>query len=191
MKKYGSAGSRKKGNGAMKLQRRTYLINRPFQFGHMANLLLLQVLGVAVSGGVVAWISLFVLNRRLVCGLDTAFVIKIGIILAFMVVGVIFWAVRSSHAIAGPIWKTGKIMRLAAAGELPAQSVGFRRGDAFKELETDLNLLLDSIRADREKLDGLQKNIRALSSSLAVEALTAGKCREALEDMLEGRRIGT
>jgi methyl-accepting chemotaxis protein len=165
----------------MKIRRRNYFINKTFQFGHMANMLLIQLLGVAVSGGVMAWIGLFVLNRRLVGDLDAAFIIRIGIILAFLVGGVIFWAVKSSHAIAGPIYKCGRIMREAAAGELPPGKVYFRKRDEFKGLAEDLNRLLDAVRADRHTLDEMRREIRALSDSLAAGALTAAECREALE----------
>lgn len=167
----------------MKPKRRNYLINKPFQFGHVGNLLLLQALGVAVSGALIAWITLIVLNRRLVSGLDATFLMEIGIILLVLAAGVALWAVKSSHAIAGPVWKAGKIMRLAAAGELPERPVGFRRGDAFKELATDLNLLLDSMRADRAKLDALPRELRALADSLSAGAITRGECREALAEM--------
>ena len=139
-----------------KIRRRRYLVDRPLQFGYAANMILLQLVVAAVTAAVTAWIVLFVLNDRLTGQLDAGFFFKVAVILIFMAAGVAIWAVRSSHAVAGPIFKTRRLLHAAAAGGLPDQPVVFRRGDAFKELAPDLNSLFQAIRHRQQRLDGLK-----------------------------------
>lgn len=169
----------------MKSKRRHYLINKPFQFGYTANVLLLQLFGFIASAGVVSWIILIALNGRLTCSLDRMFLIQFGIIVAVVAAGVVCWTIRYSHAIAGPVFKCRRIMLDAAAGKLPEYPVVFRKRDAFKELAEDLNCLLDAVRADREKLDGLSRDLGVLEVLIESGEMGLAECREALRGMRE------
>jgi hypothetical protein len=61
----------------------------------------------------------------------------------------VIWTVLRTHAVAGPIFKTRKILQAAARGEFPAAPVRFRRGDAFQGLADDLNDCLAVMRLRR------------------------------------------
>ena len=155
----------------MKKIRRKYLVDRPLQFGYAANMILLQLVVAAVTAAVTVWIGLFVLNDRLTGQLDTGFFVKLAVILVFMAIGVLIWAVRSSHAIAGPIFKTQRLLRAAAAGNPPHQPVAFRRHDAFKELATDLGRLFLAMRCRQQRLDVLSRDLGTLKQIAANDEL--------------------
>jgi hypothetical protein len=80
------------------------------------------------------------------------------IIFLFITAGIMLWTVMRSHAMAGPIYKTRKILQAAAEGQFPDRPVQFRRGDAFKGLAADLNRCLETMQADRERLERLAES---------------------------------
>ena len=155
-----------------KIRRRRYVVDRPLQFGYAANMILLQLVVAAVTAGVTAWIGLFVLNERLTCQVGTGFFVRLGVILVFMAAGVVVWALRSSHAIAGPIFKARRLLHAAAAGRLPDRPVAFRRGDAVKGLALDLNRLFRAMRLRQQRLDALSRDIGTLKRIAANDDLT-------------------
>lgn len=135
-----------------RFRRRNYFINKPFQLAFAGNMLLIAAVGMAATALAVSWIFIYVLDDHLCATcLDNHYLLKIGIILVCMAVGIFIWTVIRTHAIVGPIDKTRKILREAAEGRFPNQPVAFRRGDAFQDLAEDLNRCLDVMRKERER----------------------------------------
>ena len=83
-----------------KIRRRQYLVDRPLQIGYAANMILLQLVVAVVTTGVVAWIVLFVLDRRLTGQMETGFLVKLAVIALFMAAGVGIWG-RAIHPCRG------------------------------------------------------------------------------------------
>lgn len=126
--------------------RRSALINKRFQFGTAGILAVIQLLTFVTAFLAASWLYLFVLDRRMVCDHNTAFLGHLGVAGALAIAVLIAWCIRRTHAIAGPIYKTRQLMRAAAGGELPALPVRFRKGDCFKELADDLNACLETMK---------------------------------------------
>jgi hypothetical protein len=141
-----------------RFKRRNYFINKPFQLAFAGNMLVITFLACAFTALYVSWMFVYVLDDRLLVGgvLNGAYLLKVGLMLAGLVAGVVIWTILRTHAIAGPIYKTRLILRDAAEGRFPQQPVGFRRGDAFKDLADDLNRCLNIMQRDRERLDRLR-----------------------------------
>lgn len=144
--------------GAKRVKRRNYFINKPFQLAFAGNMLVITFVASVVTALFVSWMFVYVLDDRLLVGgvLNGYYLLKIGLMLAGLVVGVAIWTILRTHAIAGPIHKTRQILRDAAEGRFPQQPVVFRKRDAFKGLADDLNRCLDSMKRDRERLEYLR-----------------------------------
>jgi hypothetical protein len=169
----------------MKPLRRQYLINKPFQLGYTAYMLLLQLVGFLASTFFVSWFFLVVLNKRLTHSLDQTFLIQLGIFAVLMIAGVVFWTIRYSHTIAGPVFKSRKVLQEAASGVLPALPVVFRKRDAFKPLADDLTSMLEVVRSDRLKLTLLKGELEMMARLLDKGEVEPQSCREWLQQLLQ------
>jgi methyl-accepting chemotaxis protein len=150
--------------------KRSSLINKRFQFGTAGILALVQLCTFVTAFLAAAWLYLFVLDRRMVCDHNAAFLGHLGVTGAITLVLLIFWCIRRTHAIAGPIHKTRQLLRAAAGGDLPARPVRFRKGDCFKELADDLNACLETmenLRMERRQLLTALEEARAASNPKA------------------------
>jgi hypothetical protein len=145
---------------AKRFKRRNYFINKPFQLAFAGNMLVITFIASVATALFVSWMFVYVLDDRLLVGgvLNGYYLLKIGLMLAGLVVGVVIWTILRTHAIAGPIHKTRQILREAAEGRFPQQPVVFRQRDAFKALADDLNRCLDTMKKDRERLEWLRKH---------------------------------
>ena len=149
--------------------RRKYLIDKRFQLGAAGTLVAIQLLMFLAAFLAASWLYLFVLDRRMVCSHNAAFLSHLGVAGAIATALVIFWCIRRTHAIAGPIYKTRQLLRAAAAGNIPQTPVRFRKKDHFQGLADDLNTCLEAIsrlQTERQEAlavlgqlrDGLQTN---------------------------------
>ncbi len=168
----------------MKPLRRKYLINKPFQLGYTANMLLLQLLGFTTSAGVVAWIFLVVLNRRLTHSLDQTFLLQFGSIVTVLIIGTVFWTIRYSHTIAGPIYKSRQVLKEVADGRLPVMPVVFRKRDAFKPLADDLTNMIQVVHAERLRFALVKVELEALEEMLGSDKVDTGECRDIIRELL-------
>jgi hypothetical protein len=139
--------------GAKRAWRRQYLIDKKCQIAFAGNMLLIAGVCMLVTALTMSWFFVYFMEDHLSGDIDTLYLIKLGIILLFMAVGIVIWTVIRTHAMAGPICKTRNILQAAARGEFPDHPVMFRRSDMFKELAVDLNRCLETMRADREYLE--------------------------------------
>ena len=136
--------------GTKRFRRRQYFIDKKLQLAFAANMLLIAGVVMLATALTVSWFFVYFMEDHLSGDIDAQYLIKVGIVLFFMVAGIVIWTVLRTHAIAGPIYKTRKILQAAARGEFPDHPVRFRRSDAFKGLAVDINHCLEIMRADRE-----------------------------------------
>jgi len=144
------------GTAAKRVRRRRYFIDTKFQLALAGNMLLIAGLGIMATALISSWFFIYFMTDRLSGDLNTGFMLKLGIVFFFMLIGIAFWTVIRSHAMAGPIYKTRQILRAAARGEFPKEPVCFRRGDAFIDLAADLNTCLSVMRENRAGLNRRQ-----------------------------------
>ncbi len=142
--------SRASAGDIKRVMRHNYFIDKNFQSAFVFNMLLITGVAMFATALVVAWFFVYFMQDRLSGAIDTPYLIKLGTILFFMAAGIVLWTIRRTHAVAGPIFKTRKILRAAARGEFPETPVRFRRGDAFQALAADLNACLTAMRAHRQ-----------------------------------------
>jgi len=149
---------KKSQTAAKRFKRRNYFINKPFQLAFVGNMLVITFMACAFTALYVSWMFVYVLNDHLLVAgvLNGYYLLKIGFMVAGLVVGVVIWTVLRTHAIAGPIHKTRLILRDAAQGRFPQQPVAFRKGDAFRGLADDLDRCLRVMQSDHESLQRLR-----------------------------------
>lgn len=168
-----------------KMRRRNYLVNKRFQLACAGNMLLLQFLGALATAFAVSWVYYFVVDDQLVSTPKAPFFVKVVTILVFMAIGMLIWTIRHTHAIAGPVFKTGKLLREAAAGSFPKEPVRFRRGDCFHFLADDLNQSLNAMKRDRACLEGAYRELTAFKKRLEGGDLSAGECIDDIKIILD------
>jgi len=132
----------------MSNRRRNYFINRKFQAGFIIKFCLLVIIGTAISGGVVYWMSRSTVtstfeNSRLVIKSTADFILP-GVLLsgAFVVISIgiatIAITLFTSHRIAGPLYRIQKELDELSRGNLNV-SFNLRQGDEIKVLADTLN----------------------------------------------------
>lgn len=146
------------GAGRLHFRRRLYFIDKRFQLAFAGNILLVAGVCMFTTALVVSWFFVYFMTDNLSASIDRSYIIKLGIILFFVAAAVVIWTVRRTHAIVGPVYRARKILRAAAHGEFPKKPVKFRRNDAFKELAADMNLCLETMQADRKRLNQIGIN---------------------------------
>jgi hypothetical protein len=172
-----------------KTRRRNYLINKRFQLACAGNMLLLQFLCIVGTVLIVSWVYYFVLDNHLVCTLNASFFTKMGIIFMFMAIGMLLWTLRHTHAIAGPVFKTGKLLKEAAKGNFPEHPVPFRKGDWFDFLAHDLNQCLNVMKRDKRRLEKACHELIAFKKNLERGPLSPEECLKEITpivDLLKG-----
>jgi|LGVF01.1.fsa_nt_gb hypothetical protein len=144
--------------------RRKFLIDKRFQLGVAGTLAAIQLLTFLAAFLAASWLYLFVLDRRMVCSHNAAFLSHLGVASAIGIALLVYWCIRRTHAIAGPIYKTRQLLQAAAGGELPGWPVRFRKRDCFQNLAEDLNACLDyigNLQAERQNLLLALKDLQA------------------------------
>ncbi|MBW2020509.1 MAG: hypothetical protein JRI65_11000 [Deltaproteobacteria bacterium] len=104
-----------------KIVRRKYILDKPFQFGYVIVMILLQ-LCVAV----------------------------VVILVGFSSLVLIIWGLVYSHRIIAPIHRMRILLRSAASGDIPSGKIAFRKNDCFKGLEDDLTSCLETMERYRQ-----------------------------------------
>ena len=163
-------------------KRRNYLINKRFQLAHTGGLIVIQTIAVLVTGLVMSWFYLFLIDPHLVCDHNTGLFRQLAVLLLLLNIGLVVWSIKYTHSIAGPIYKIHNILRNAANGSFPEEPVRLRKGDRFKQLADSVNECLESMQANQRKLD------RISALAMARERLETGEMPpEACEELV--RRI--
>ncbi len=144
--------------------RRKSLIDKRFQLGAAGTLVAIQLLTFLAAFLAASWLYLFVLDRRMVCNHNAAFLSHLGVASAIGIALLVYWCIRRTHAIAGPIYKTRQLLQAAAGGKLPGRSVRFRKRDCFQGLAEDLSACLDyigTLQTERQRLLLALQDLRA------------------------------
>lgn len=89
--------------------------------------------------------------------------------IAFIAMAVLlFYFLRYSHKIAGPLHRLGKYMEEVGKGNFEL-SIQFRRGDELKELADQFNRMLEGLRFQREQILKVKKELGNLLQELPPE----------------------
>ncbi len=147
-----------------KKMRRNSIIDKRFQLGAAGTLAAIQLLTFLAAFLAASWLYLFALDRRMVCNHNAAFLSHLGVAGAIGIALLLYWCIRRTHAIAGPIYKTRQLLQAAAAGNLPGRPVRFRKRDCFQNLAEDLSACLNyigTLQTERQNLLLALKDLRA------------------------------
>jgi hypothetical protein len=102
---------------------------------------------------------------------------------------VVLHSVRTSHRIAGPLFRLGRTLEAVAAGKIP-DDVKLRHGDFLKEDAARLNLVLGELRRRRKALSEARCSLRRLRDrkGVAEDSELASELRRVDELLAEGER---
>lgn len=146
--------------------KRNYIINKRFQLGCALKITAIQIPCVLVTGISLSWFYLVFMDDRMHASCNPQIFLQMLFLLFLISCGVVLFSVRLTHSIAGPVQKTGTVLRQIAKRNLPEKRIKFRKNDSFKSLADDLNHLIDSIREDHlvyanltEKLNSIRRDI--------------------------------
>ena len=147
-----------------KFKRRTYIIDREFQFRYMLTwmLLTLSLLG----GMVLTSLTLFFLFRQSLLN----YFIQINAGCAAVITGLsLYYMVHHSHRIAGPAYRIERTIRAIARGHYDLdKKVYLRRKDYLQHLATALNELIDRRAIERDNIAILVAGISQLDQALRI-----------------------
>lgn len=137
-----------------KSTRKRYFINRSFQLKHILSIVLIQIFTVILTSIVCLYLVYFVIDSNKVgISHNYSFLLQWGILLITALVAGIYIAIRYTHNIAGPIFQTCKQLKAASEGDIPEGDINFRKNDCFKELESNLNKCMETMRSYKESYD--------------------------------------
>jgi hypothetical protein len=168
----------------MNLRRRNYFVDKPFQLSCAGSMLLLQLFGVVATAFTITWLYYFVLDEHLVTTPNRLFFVKAVIILIFMAVGVLIWTVKHTHAVAGPVYKMGAVLRNAARGSFPEEKLHFRKGDWFGGVARDVNSCLGKMKQDAACLREVGLELYMFKNRLESTGLSQEQCITEIEGIL-------
>jgi HAMP domain-containing protein len=184
-----------------KRKRRQYLINKRFQF-YLLGWVFLTAFAVLAS-------YVCIVNMYFLTGLsmetadpETAvwtqyiaspFTSLKGVLALGFCVAILAWIVfRTTHTIAGPIYRFSCVAKSITAGDYDTPVIRLRKRDEFKELAGDLNDMMDSLRARRDKARDiarrLSEDLEAAGGRLDEEPDKAGEGRVQAKECLARMR---
>ncbi len=132
--------------------RKRYLLKKRFQLG-LTLKVFIALLAVALIAGWTIYYSIWstILNEfgqeKLVL-VHRAITIKLIIGLALMIVAISILSIFASHKMAGPMFKFERTLRQLSQGDM-VEKIRLRRGDSFKELASEINVLIDRLSEDK------------------------------------------
>ena len=136
------------------IKRRQYVVNRPLQFRFVKAMVLVLCSMAACSvlaAYIAVWftISSFELsNNPLITSLLSTICWLIFLELLVVIPFVIWWGIRLSHRIAGPLFRIHAALTRMAGGEYNIQ-VKLRAGDELQEIADIINKLASSLQKRR------------------------------------------
>jgi methyl-accepting chemotaxis protein len=147
-------------------KKRKYLINKKFQLGYALKITAIQIPCILATGISLSWFYLIFMDNQMHASCNLQIFIQMFLLLLIFSCVVVFFSIRLTHSIAGPVQKTSAVLRQIAKGNLPEKKIVFRKKDLFKELSHDLNHMIDAMREDRlyyenarEKLESVRDDI--------------------------------
>jgi hypothetical protein len=131
--------------------RRNYMVDKPFQMKFTGVIVLVQVCAAVLAAFGVSCLYLFVFNTgKVVCRVDYWIFIQWTIIVTFVCLALIIWAIVYTHRISGPIKRARLLLRAAASGDIPDGTIKFRKNDYFKGLDRDLAACFEAMKKYRD-----------------------------------------
>ncbi len=143
----------------MQNRRKTILINKKFQHHYAIVLVAMTVLAtnIIIIGGI-----LLPDEQRL--HLSSSMSVVIGLIELFLVAGVWFASIRSTHRIAGPVYVFSRQLRAFGAGDLTTR-IHLRDYDMFQDEAVEINNGLAQLNSTVLELKALVAEVQSSHSS--------------------------
>ncbi|MDO8536069.1 MAG: hypothetical protein Q7S30_03555 [Candidatus Omnitrophota bacterium] len=164
-------------------RRRNYFINKRFQANFIVKFCILVIMGTAISGGVVYWMSRSTVtstfeNSRLVIKSTADFILpSVLLSSAFVVISIGIAAIAitlfTSHRIAGPLYRIQKDLEELSKGNLNV-SFNLRKGDEIKVLADTLN---DTAELFRRNILNAAKAISEIDVALKANNVETAKIK--------------
>ncbi|MCK5162530.1 MAG: methyl-accepting chemotaxis protein [Desulfobacula sp.] len=164
--------------------KRKYLINKKFQLSNALKITAIQIPCILVTGISISWFYLIFMDNRLYTDSNPGIFLHMFFLIILLSCGVIFFSIRFTHSIAGPVQKTGVVLRQIANGNLPEKKIKFRKKDSFKNLSNDLNHMIDSIRKDRLVYKNTTEKLESLKNDIINNYADQNQCLGKIEDIL-------
>lgn len=152
-----------------KKHKRKYLINKKLQLGTALLVLAIQIPCILATGLGMSWFYLIYLDDRTTSSLYRGVAAEMGVTGLSLALGVLFVSIYLTRSVAGPIIKTGMVLRELAQDRLPEKKITFRKNDWFKELAMDLNVLADRMAKTRRARSRATSCLEELKDSLAAD----------------------
>jgi hypothetical protein len=160
-------------------QRRTYVVDQGYQLRAAGAVVCAGLLLGLLAGACFVWSYHFMLDPRMHCRPGIMLPVLGAVLALSLVLGLFGWAVRRTHAVAGPVPRFRDGMREALQGRYVP--VAFRAGDYFEDLQRDINLCMQgaaqNVRCARE--------LRVLLEEHERHRLTGEELRARLKAMVE------
>ena len=144
----------------MQNRRKTIVINKKFQHHYAIVLVAMTVLAtniIIIIGGI-----LLPDEQRL--HLSSSMSLVIGLIELFLVAGVWFASIRSTHRIAGPVYVFSRQLRAFGAGDLTTR-IHLRDHDMFQDEAVEINNGLAQLNSTVLELKALVAEVQSSHSS--------------------------
>ncbi|MDD9300797.1 MAG: methyl-accepting chemotaxis protein [Desulfobacter sp.] len=162
---------------------RKYLINKKFQLGYALEITAIQIPCILATGISLSWFYLIFMDRQMQASCNLQIFIQMFLLVLIFSCVVMFFAVRLTHSIAGPVQKTGAALRQIAKGDLPGKKVVFRKKDAFQNLSDDLNQMIETLKKDRQNCEMVRQQLASLRDDIAANT-NQSRCMAKIEEML-------
>ncbi len=173
-------------NSPPRWRRRTYIVNRAFQWRFAATIALIVFLLSSTMSTILYGVLHQQARARLIDPQSysaevTMVVLFSGVTFAGITsAGVLLWGILVSHRICGPLWLIAGYFRELAKGRLPNLRP-LRNKDEFKDFYADFCKAIDFLKESRRaQLAGLSE---ALSLAESVGDADEDTCRRALESV--------
>jgi methyl-accepting chemotaxis protein len=174
------------GNKPSFFRRRTFIVDRDFQYRYMTTWGLITVGFVAVNALVLYWGACVVKHQaasEMVLG-HLAFLLKSG---AYFVIAVAAFLccllLLLSHRIAGPAYRLKKSLDRMAGGDYGFE-VRLRKRDYLKDVAESMNQTLDRLRRRRERTEALRERLRKAAAAAAIDGALAAEIEATFDDIL-------
>ncbi len=174
------------------IRRRTFLIDRKFQFKWT---LIIVTVGVLISAGLGYFIVRLNFENTELLGLDARYADELAefdayalyYLIGFVVVMALFlfiWGIFMTHRVAGPIFIISRYLGQIASGEVP-ETRPLRRGDELKEFFDTFSSMVEGLRETNLREAELLSRASAALKEKGIEEDTV----KALDEIIEKKKI--
>lgn len=154
------------------VKRRTFLINKKFQFKFLfiaVPIMLLTAIAIGVT------IPLLYQSG-----------FKWRFVFAFIVYSITLslFSILYTHSIAGPLYKLGQVLKDLTYGKVPKKKFKFRDSDQFQELANDFERYIESRRREILLKEKIVTNLNSLKEMVKENKYSPNDCAAAVDEII-------